>query len=457
MQNSASGKLLAALMVLIAVLAIALHFLNRTGPDSSAPVLEPADSIAKDTFHFRAPPVPRPHPQPDVDVAGLPKIPREKVEEWLAKHNRDAMSLLAAFRALGDTNYLNEAATNFPNNPQVELAVLAHNEFPQDRRKWLDLFKNSSPSNSLANYLSAQDYFKNGNTDAAVQELAAASGKSQFDGFQTESRLDEEDLYLSSGYSQLESSEESMAGMAQDDLPELATLKRLAQGIADLQKQEINSGDANSAANLAEMGINFGNQISSGDSGKYLINQLVGIAVESIILQQLDQNTAYDFLDGKTPSQVVQENRQQRKSVLSPIAQSYEAIEPYLSESEMMGYQERVKIYGELPAMQWVIQQHPPILRNTAINSFAPLRLCVKINRASAISPRSRRQRQNFPLPCRNPRRTCKKSRRRTADFPRAQTGHVPTRTTICLPQLFSGRLHAPANFFLRASCTFHF
>lgn len=45
-----------------------------------------------------------------------------------AKHNRTAMSLQAAFRALNDTNYLNEAATNFPNNPQVELAVLTQDE-----------------------------------------------------------------------------------------------------------------------------------------------------------------------------------------------------------------------------------------------------------------------------------------------------------------------------------------
>ena len=89
--------------------------------------------------------------------------------------------------------------------------------FPQDRRKWLDLFKNSSPSNSLANYLSAQDYFKNGNSDAAVQELQAASGKSQFDSFETESRLDAEDLYSSSGKSQLDSAKESMTGMAEDD------------------------------------------------------------------------------------------------------------------------------------------------------------------------------------------------------------------------------------------------
>ena len=289
MQNSASGKLLAALMFLIVVLAVGLHFLNRNSLNSPAPVSLPTNSIAKSTFH--ALPVPRPQP-PELDLAGQPKIPREKVEEWLARHNRDATSLLAAFRALEDTNYLNEAATNFPNNPQVELEVLSHDEFPQDRRKWLDLFKASSPSNSLANYLSAQDYFKNGNNDAAVQELSAASGKSKFDAFSTESRLDEEDLFLSSGYSQLESSKESMTGMSLDILPELTTLKRLAQGMGDLQKKYLDSGDANSAANLAQMGMNLGDQLNSGDSDKYIYNQLVGMAIKANSLSQLDQNTS---------------------------------------------------------------------------------------------------------------------------------------------------------------------
>ena len=38
-------------------------------------------------------------------------------------------------------------------------------------------------------------------------------------------------------------------------LPELATFKRLANGIGDLQKQYLNSGDADSAVNLAQMGM----------------------------------------------------------------------------------------------------------------------------------------------------------------------------------------------------------
>ena len=241
----------------------------------------------------------------------------------------------------------------------MELAVLARDEFPQDRRKWLDLFKNSSPSNSLANYLSAQDYFKNGNSDAAVQELLAASGKSQFDSFETEGLLDAEDLHSSSGESPLESSGEAMADISEDMLPELATFKRLAQGMGDLQKQYLDSGDANSAANLAQMGMTLGNQLESGDSGKYLINQMVGIADENIVLSKLDPNTIYDFLNGQTPAQVLQQLKDQRASDRELIG-NFSAAYSLLTQDEMTSYVERMKIYGETAAMQWVVQQHPP-------------------------------------------------------------------------------------------------
>ena len=364
MQNSALAKLLAALTVLIVVLGIALHFLNPSPPDnfSASISIAPTNHSASPqfVFHPHKAPVTEEQPEhPEADNAGQSKIPREKVEEWLAKHNRNAMSLLAAFRALDDTNYLNEAATNFPDNPQVELAVLAHDEFPQDRRKWLDLFKASSPSNSLANYLSAQDDLKNGNSDAAIQELLAASGKSQFDSFETESRLDAEDLYSSSGKSQLESSTDSLSDISKDMLPELAAFKRLAHGMDDLQQQYLNSGDANSAANLAQMGMSLVNQINSGDSGKYLINQLVGIADENIVLSKLDPNTSCDFLNGKTPSQVLQELKDQKASFRELIG-NFSAAYPLMTPDEMTSYAERMKIYGEVPAMQWLVQQHPP-------------------------------------------------------------------------------------------------
>lgn len=294
------------------------------------------------------------------DKAGLPQIPREKVEAWLARHHRNAASLLAAFHALDDTNYLNEAATNFPNDPQVELAVLARDEFPADRRKWLDLFKASSPSNSLANYLSAQDYFKNGNPDAAVNELLAATGKTQFENYAVESELNEEELAQFSGKSPSEASQIASEGFfAQVDGSELMTLKRMAQGIEDLQRQETAAGDTASAQNLAQMGMVLGNQLNSGGGGKFLIDQLVGIATEAKVLSQLDQNTSYDFLGGQTPGQIRQQNQAWKASMVELI-QNFQLAYPNLTEDEMASYFERKKIYGEAEAMRWVVQQHPP-------------------------------------------------------------------------------------------------
>jgi len=137
----------------------------------------------------------------ETDPAVESKLPREKVEEYLRRHHRSAGTLLAAFHALDDTNYLNEAAKTFPNNPQVQWTVLMRNAFPEERREWLDAFKSSSPDNSLANYLSARDYLESGNVEAAVKELAAAHNKIKFQDYAMEAQLESEELSLDTGTS----------------------------------------------------------------------------------------------------------------------------------------------------------------------------------------------------------------------------------------------------------------
>ena len=266
-------SLRAALTVLIFVGVAVLNFLKLNAPETTkvAPTFAKTENYSASYKSF----VPKAvKPQSDSDDAEsgekeAPKLSREQVEAWLAKHNRNAVSLLAAFRSSGDTNYLNEAVTNFPNDPHVELSVLAHDEFPADRRKWLDLFKQSSPSNSLANYLSAQDDFKNGNTEAAANELLAASGKSQFDNYAMENELDAEELYSASGKSQIEVASFAMSDMSEENMPELANFKQLAQGIAGLEQQYATSGDASSAVNLAQTGMTLANQLQNGDGGKF--------------------------------------------------------------------------------------------------------------------------------------------------------------------------------------------
>jgi hypothetical protein len=363
MEASPFKKILLAMILTALVATLLLQLVNLRVQPPANPV--PVKNLpAEFKYHYSPPKISDAKPLTatntiDTEIEPTPKISRAQAEAWLAKHKRNAMSLLTAFRALGDTNYLNEAATNFPNDPHVELAVLTHDEFPADRRKWLDLLKQSSPSNSLANYLSAEDYFKNGKTNEAVQELLAASGKPQFDMGETESRLDAQDLYLSSGKTALESAEDAALDFSGTMLRELADNKRLAQSVGELQQQYLTSGDVNSAANLAQVGMVLANQLQSGDSGKYLINQLVGIAEERIALSKLDQNTPYDFLNGQTPAQITDQLKQQKKDLVQ-IVKAFDTSYPNMTDAEKISYRQREIIYGETEAMKWLIEQHSP-------------------------------------------------------------------------------------------------
>jgi len=357
MQSASIRKWLLALTLLAVILWTIVFFYNQSARKAEKVtriILEPPES-----FPYRKPDisVSKTNKLSAADAAAAQKNLRQKVEEWLALRHRSANSLLAAFHVLDDINYLKEAATNFPNSPQVEWTVLARDAFPEDRRKWLDLYKASSPSNSLANYLSAQAYFQNGQSEAAVKDLVAASGKPDFENYTLESQLNAEELGLFAGKSALDSVETALAGSSKDTLQELATLKQLAGQMEDLQKQELNVGDHSSAENLADMGTMLGGQLNNGANGNSLINRLAGFAIEEKMFDQLDPNTNYDFLDGETPAQRLGEIKQQ-EAILGQLSKSFEAIQPGLTDAEKVSFQERVNIYGEVAAMQWILQQH---------------------------------------------------------------------------------------------------
>lgn len=363
--------MLAALAVLVIIAGIVLHFQDRHAEQNPQPLAtisrnsESSPPGMPASHRPPAPPAAGAVEQPDNQLAQFLalKLPRETIEEYLRLHHRSGQSLLAAFHASGDAenptgdlNYLKEAATNFPGDPHVQLAVLAHNVFPEARRQWLDAFKASSPGNALANYLSAQDYFKNEQPDAAMKELLEASSKPQFADFTMETYLGEKEIYRADRKSLLESNQAAMAASAGDLLPELSTLKRLAQSMGELQKQYANGGDSASAENLAQINLALANRLTGGDSGKLVISQLVGIALEAIALLNLEPNTSYAFLDGKTPSQRTEELKQQKLSIRQ-LSQSFQSALPNLTEMEKENFEEREKIYGEIAAMRWVMEQ----------------------------------------------------------------------------------------------------
>ncbi len=351
------GVILLLVAALLVVVGIALR--SGRGGDKAAdqetvPVGAVAEAAPPETTRTSAPPqIVQAEGSPEAD-SGFPRLPRAKVEDYLQRNQRNARSLLAAFHTLNDTNYLREAATNFPGDPQVQWTILARNAFPEERRRWLDAFKTSSPGNSLANYLSATQYFKDGQPDAAVKELVDASAKTGFKDFAMDARLDEEALSRDGGMTLLMSVH--VSGWSEDLLGELGEFKGLGNGIVNLRKQYAEAGDADSAQHLIQMGTMLADRFENGDGAKFLLSQMIGNALEGMMLKQLDPNTPYAFLDGKTPAQRSEEILQ-RKAEVRELSQVLSGIYGNSTEAEIVMFVERMNIYGEAEALRWMQQR----------------------------------------------------------------------------------------------------
>lgn len=110
-----------------------------------------------------------------------PKLTPEQIEAYLKQNRRNAASLLAMFRATRDPALLKEALANYSTDPRVNFAALFRPDAsPEEKRQQLDAFEQAAPDNSLANYLSALNYFQSGQTDKAAQELERITPQQKF-------------------------------------------------------------------------------------------------------------------------------------------------------------------------------------------------------------------------------------------------------------------------------------
>src|SRR5438105_2514322 len=98
-------KTIIALAGLVLICGIVLHFYNRRLPqvtDTTPAISKKSDSTSSRNFATRSQAVPEPEEleaQADRESANPLQVPREKIEEYLKMHDRDAPSLLAAFHA----------------------------------------------------------------------------------------------------------------------------------------------------------------------------------------------------------------------------------------------------------------------------------------------------------------------------------------------------------------------
>jgi tetratricopeptide (TPR) repeat protein len=288
----------------------------------------------------------------------LPKLSRDQVESYLAENRRSAESLLAAFRLAGDRSLLQEAAEKYPNDPSVNYAGwiaarMKDDASPEERRQWLEAFKQSAPDNALANYLSAQDCFQSGRTDRAVEELMAAAAKSKFQDYSADCAQNLEEAYLSAGYSETEA---KAAGAYSVWLPNLSDLKELGHSVGELAKLYRQAGDEASAQAALQMGVTLGQRLTEPAGQRPLIYDFSGLALERRILETLDPASPYDAA-GHSVNDRLDELRQQVEANKALWKQADPVLQN-MSDQELTRYFDRMKTFGETEALRWVMSRH---------------------------------------------------------------------------------------------------
>jgi hypothetical protein len=287
----------------------------------------------------------------------LPKLRRDQIESYLAQNRRSAESLTAAYCRTGDRSLLQEAAEKQPHDPRVSFAgwmsaYRNENSAPEERRQCLDAFKQSAPDNALANYLSAQDYFKSGQTDRAVEELIAAAGKSKFQDYSADYVQNAEEAYLAGGCSE---SEAKAAAAYTVWLPHMTELKRLGESLRDLGARYRQAGDEPSAHAVLEMGLQLGERLEESSGGSTTLRDMMGLAIQRSVLQGLEPGAPY----GNTGQTVQNEldTLLQRRESLKILWKQVEPILQNMPDQELVSYFDRMKTFGELEALRWVMNR----------------------------------------------------------------------------------------------------
>ena len=163
-------------------------------------------------------------------------------------------------------------------------AAFKSDSTPEERRQWLTAFEKSAPDNALANYLSAADYFKVGQTDLAMQEMAAASGKQGFQDYSMDRLMDDREAYLDAGFlcrvRSIGNNTINAAAIVTDQ--GLATA--MVQQATDYQQ----AGDSDSAMAMLQMADALGSRYATASPAESEVSQLVGMAVERMALGSMD-------------------------------------------------------------------------------------------------------------------------------------------------------------------------
>jgi hypothetical protein len=278
----------------------------------------------------------------------VPKLNQLEVEAFLKNQGRSTINLLAASRLLNDLSFAREAAKLDPKDPAAQLELALRGETPEEKSAAIAAFRVAAPDNSLGDYLAAHQAFAAGDAGAAGAALIQSLDNPLYTDYTQKIVAGSEQAFLDAGY---EPSAAAGAAMFSLTIGQVQTVMNVSENLKQLQDEFIRSADFDAAEPTVIIGLTLGQRIQ--DQGPYLIDQVVGIAIERKFLQQLDPLT----LAGPGG-----QSAGERLEALDARVLEFRTLGPAFTEkfatadeATQSQYLAKMKSEGELAAMRWLV------------------------------------------------------------------------------------------------------
>jgi hypothetical protein len=286
----------------------------------------------------------------DIMAGKVPKLNQLEVEAFLKNQGRTTMNLLVASRLLNDLSFVREAVKADPMDPAAQLELALRGETPEEKSAAVTAFRAAAPDNSLGDYLAAHQAFAAGDAGAAGAALIQSLDNPLYTDYTQKIVAGSEQAFLDAGY---EPSAAAGAAMFSLTIGQVQTVMNVSENLKQLQDEFIRSADFDAAEPTVIIGLTLGQRIQ--DQGPYLIDQVVGIAIERKFLQQLDPLTLAG--PGGQAAGERLEALDARVLEFRTLGPAFTEKFASADEATQSQYLEKMKADGELAAMRWLVGQ----------------------------------------------------------------------------------------------------
>ena len=287
---------------------------------------------------------------------GLPTLTNQQIQGYLTSNDRDATCLVIGSRLSKNPELLREAVTRFGDNPVVQLEMALRGPTQEERQAALDAFKQHDPQNSLCDYLDSLSSFERGDFSKAAGGLIQSLDNGTLQDYSLVLASGTEAAYLSAGYTSTEAQLYALFDSAQRNQDTTSKVGALADKLGELRDQYIKNNDMDAAEPTVAIGLDIGQKIQAQEKPSFL-SSLVGIDIESKILNQLDPLTPINSA-GQTAEARLKELNQQKNQLQSLVQKAQDLPVSKMSDEQMKDYAQRLRSQGEVNATQWWLDQN---------------------------------------------------------------------------------------------------